>query len=289
MKNIYKTIMMSVVVNTLLVILKVGVGIVTNTKSLIADGLHSLSDLSTDVMAFVGQKLSAKKADEKHPMGHGKIEYITSAIIGIVVVYVSGTLMKIAILAHPRTIEISVMYVALATTVIKFFIAKYVYSNGRKYHNNILLASAKENYNDVISSLAVFITVISSNLSSYAPILKYSDKVGTFIISLLILRTGFSILKDNLSLIIGENETNEEILSKVKEAIKEVDGIEEINSLTLIKSGSYYEAIVKIAVNPTISIKEAHIISKNVKDKLLNSNLNINFVTMHVNPNEEDN
>src|SRR5690606_2563858 len=85
MNKAYKAMIVSFFVNASLVIMKLVTGIITNYKTLIADAIHSFSDLSTDVVALVGQKIAYKKPDKKHPYGHGKIEYITSIIIGIVI------------------------------------------------------------------------------------------------------------------------------------------------------------------------------------------------------------
>ncbi len=87
MSAVTKTMVVSMIVNVFLSLIKIISGILGSCNSLIADGIHSISDLSTDIIAIIGNKLSLKPADNKHPYGHGKIEYLTSLIISIVILF----------------------------------------------------------------------------------------------------------------------------------------------------------------------------------------------------------
>lgn len=289
MNPVYKTLIISFIGNALLIVLKVTAGFITNTKMLIADGIHSLSDLATDIMSIIGQKLSNKKADVKHPRGHGKIQYITSIIIGTVIVFLAIKLAQSAINSPVKQISNNIIGIVIITIIAKYFLAKYIYNNGIKYNNNILITGGLESRADVLSSIAVLLTVFASNFSSMFPILKYSDRIGTIIISLFILKTGYCILKENLSSVLGESETDEEILNIVRDIINKVKEVREINEVVLIKYGSYYDACIKISVDKYLNIEEAHKISKKVKKKLLKSDLNITYVTTHINPYEYNN
>ena len=89
MKPVFKTLIISFLGNCVLVILKYVVGIITNTQVLLADAIHSLSDLITDVVAIIGSKMSYKKSDIKHPKGYGRIQYVTNLIMGVVILLLS--------------------------------------------------------------------------------------------------------------------------------------------------------------------------------------------------------
>lgn len=284
MKTVFKTLIISFITNTVLVLLKLITGLVTNTSVLIADSFHSLSDLITDIIAIAGNKLSEKKEDEKHPKGHGKIQYITSIIMGLIIMVLAFILIKEVFTANIRIIPKEVLVIVIITIILKYTLYKYIYKQGNKSKNNILIASAKESMTDVLSSICVVFVVISSLLSKYLDILKYSDKVGTFIVSLFVLKTGYQIIRENLSLIIGEVETNEDIINEIKEFIKETDGVECVDDIVLEKYGIYYDAIVKIGVDKNISVEESHDIGRKVKHQLLRSNHNIKYVSIHINP-----
>ena len=91
MNKTVKTMIISMIVNTILSILKVIIGLIGKSGALIADGLHSFSDLITDVVAIIGSKLASKPADINHPYGHGKIEYITSMVISMMIIFLNSS------------------------------------------------------------------------------------------------------------------------------------------------------------------------------------------------------
>ena len=150
------------------------------------------------------------------------------------------------------------------------------------------MASGKENLADVLSSVAVLITVLLYKLSSYVSIFKYADKLGCIIISLFIIKTAFQILKDNIITLLGERENDELVIKETKNLIYEVEGIKEIDELILMKYGSYYNASLKISVDADSSLRESHQIAHAVETKLLENNSEIKYVIVHINPYEKN-
>lgn len=286
MKIVAKTMAKSIIVNISLVILKLATGILSGYKSIVADAVHSLSDLSTDLVAIIGQKLATKKADADHPYGHGKIEYVTSIIIGTFILLMGIELMK-SVFTEKLIVSKSsliVLIVVAITIISKFVLSRYIYYKGKKINNSILLASAKESTADVFSSIGVFIAIFLSLFQEDIAILKYADKVGTAIISLFILRTAYHILMDNFKAIIGECEKNEEIINEIKKIIMSVPTVMNIDSLTVMKFGSYYQIMLEAAVDDKCSLEEAHEVAHNIEDELLSCRLKIKYVVVHISP-----
>lgn len=286
MKKIYKTIVTSIIVNTLLVALKLIVGLMTNYKSIVADAVHSFSDLSTDFVALAGQKLAIKNADENHPYGHGKIEYITSIIIGAVIMILGinliySTISEKTALSHNWVLALIVVAI---TIISKYILAKFVEYRGKKARNVILLASAKESMADVLSSVGVFIAIVLSLFKEQVPIFEYADKAGGFIISLFIIKTAFSILKDNINAIIGECEQDEEVIYKIKGIIMGVSEVLSIDHLIVMKFGSYYQIVLDAGVDATCKLEKAHSIAHKIEQELVSSDLKTRYVSVHINP-----
>ena len=219
MNKTIKTMIISMIVNTILSILKVLIGIVGKSGALIADGFHSFSDLITDMVAIVGSKLASKPADENHPYGHGKIEYITSMIISIMIIFL-GTTIVIKTITEEITIPTKIVIVVTIFTIIsKLLLSNYILKCGKKYNSNILISSGLESRTDVISSLVVLISTLLSLLNKYIEIFKYADKVAMIIVSILIMKTGIDLLRENMSNILGESECNTELTKKLEEII----------------------------------------------------------------------
>ncbi|MDD2469579.1 MAG: cation diffusion facilitator family transporter [Bacilli bacterium] len=286
MKNVVQSMIVSIVVNFILIVIKLVVGIISNYKSLVADAIHSFSDMSTDLVAIFGQWLAVKKADDKHPYGHGKIEYITSIIIGGFILALGIGLINSTITGNiaPSKYTNIALIVVIITIILKYGLAKYVYYKGKIDNNSILLASAQENMADVLSSIGVFITITLSMLTKYVPIFKYADKVGGLIISLLIIKTSFNILRDNINAIIGEREQNQNVIDKIKNTILSISDVLSIDDLVVMKLGSYYQIILDVGLDAKMTLKDAHNVAHKIEKELIDSNLKIKYVTVHINP-----
>lgn len=284
MEKVTKVLVKSLIVNILLTLTKFVFGIIYKSKVLVADGIHSLSDLATDVVSIYGSKLSLKPADNEHPYGHGKIEYLTSIVIGAVILALALSLLGNSLNAKTTITSNMVLYVTIFTILAKYLISRYILSKGVKYKSNLLIASGKESRSDVISSAIVIITYFLSKLSSYSKIFLYSDTIGTFIIGLIILKTAYRILKENIVSILGEIEQDEEYLDKIREIILENSEVVNIEELNIIKYGHYYQANITINMDSDVTLEDACLVSDRIKKKLINKKTRISYAKISINP-----
>lgn len=284
MEKVTKVLVKSLIVNILLTLTKFVFGLIYKSKVLVADGIHSLSDLATDVVSIYGSKLSLKPADNEHPYGHGKIEYLTSIVIGAVILALALSLLGNSLNAKTTITSNMVLYVTIFTILAKYLISRYILSKGVKYKSNLLIASGKESRSDVISSAIVIITYFLSKLSSYSKIFLYSDTIGTFIIGLIILKTAYRILKENIVSILGEIEQDEEYLDKIREIILENSEVVNIEELNIIKYGHYYQANITINMDSNVTLEDARVVSNRIKKKLINKKTRISYAKISINP-----
>lgn len=284
MEKVTKVLVKSLIVNILLTLTKFVFGIIYKSKVLVADGIHSLSDLATDIVSIYGSKLSLKPADTEHPYGHGKIEYLTSIVIGAVILALALSLLGNSLNAKNTIASNMVLYVTIFTILAKYLISRYILSKGVKYKSNLLVASGKESRSDVISSAIVIVTYFLSKLSSYSKIFLYSDTIGTFIIGLIILKTAYRILKENIVSILGEIEQDEEYLDKIREIILENSEVVNIEELNIIKYGHYYQANITINMDSDVTLEDACLVSDRIKKKLINKKTRISYAKISINP-----
>lgn len=284
MKKTVKVLVTSLVINCLLVIFKTIFGLIGKSQALIADAIHSLSDFSTDIVGIIGLKSSVKPADEGHPYGHGKIEYVTSIIMGSII-FILGIILIIDIFTTATKIPTSVVAIVITMdTIIKYFLAKYIINKGKKYKNNILISSGKESFMDVISSLVVLLMFILSRFSSDLKILKYTDKFGGIIIGLMIIKISLDILIENAKAVLGQIETEPNFIENVKNNIIGIDNVESVDDLKVLKFGSYYQVILSIGIDENKKLIEGHDIAHQVEANLKEKIIGIKYVTVHVNP-----
>ncbi|MDO5569490.1 MAG: cation diffusion facilitator family transporter [bacterium] len=284
MKKINYVMFRSMIINTLLVIVKVLVGVIGHSSVLIADGIHSLSDLSTDVIAIFGNVFANKPADENHPFGHGKIEYLTSIVVGIII-FCLGLKLVLSAFTQKFIIPNNIVFItAIFTIIMKNLLANYILKKGREYKNSILIASGKESKTDVYSSFVVLVAFIGSKLTDINYIFSYSDAIGTAIVGSFIIFTSFNVLKENVTSILGQREYNEELVNKIKNIIKVDNKVKSIDDITIIKYGSYYSLNLDISFDSSLNLKEANDISERAKKELLKKIKELSYIKISIKP-----
>src|SRR5574344_2082649 len=150
MNNI-RVMLRSVLVNTILVATKLIVGVFGHSMALLADGVHSLSDLATDIVAIVSSKLALKPADREHPYGHGMIEYVCCIFISIIVIVLGVKLVYSAFTEQILIPSIIVIYATIISIVLKYVLSSYILRKGEEYNSSLLITSGQESRTDVYS------------------------------------------------------------------------------------------------------------------------------------------
>ena len=279
----------SFIVNIFLVVLKIISGIIFNSVALIADGVHSVSDLLSDVFVILGIRHSSKPADEDHPFGHGKFEYVLSFILGLSIITIAYNLGKNVIVNFndtPLIPDVIGLVVVVIVVVLKLLLSRYLIHQGKVLDSEIITASGKESFTDVISSMVVFVGILSVILGDRFnnDILLKGDKVASILIALFIVKIGVEIILNAIRSLQGK-AVKPEVNDYYRDVINNIDGVIEVDHLDMIAYGPYYQALVDIRVDGNITVKEGHDIAKRVSDHL-NKDEKISHVIVHVNPEE---
>lgn len=288
MNKVTKVMTVSFITNLFLSVIKILFGYVLKTSALVADGVHSMSDLTTDLVAIIGSKIARKPADKEHPFGHGKIEYITSLLISILILFLGFKIIFNGVNSEISKPNIYMTFVCLFTIVSKYILSSYILRKGYKYNDSILIASGKESKTDVLSSIVVLVSGILMYFSKYISILKYSDLVATIIVGIFIVKIGFNILKENLSSIIGEQETDKSYINKIKKIILSNENIITVDEIVLLKYGYCYKLIGEVSMNKDLSLIKSHEIIHKVEKVIKKSEPRIMYITFHINPSLKD-
>lgn len=278
--KITKTLLVSVFVNVGLVICKLIIGFLGSSKALIANAIHSLTDLITDGIAIIGNNFSMRPADSKHPYGYGQIEYVTNIIVGLVILILG---ISQIINAFSGDIDIPsniIIYTSVIAIVVKYTLAKYITIKGKEYKSGILIVSGFESKADALTTLFVIISSLLSKLTVYNDLYKYSDNVCTFVIGIYISYVSLKILKENAFDLIDKVEDNQELINKIKKKILKNEEIKDITSLSLIKYGTYYTANLEIALNKNIKLKDIKEINKRLEKQLVNRRTRISYLVL---------
>lgn len=276
-------------VNGLLIIIKILSGIFFHSTALIADGIHSISDLLSDIFVLLGLRQAKKPADEDHPLGHGKFEYVLSFILGLSIITIAYNLGKSVIENFNQDAiipEFISLVIVVIVVIMKFILSRYLINQGKILDSEIIRASGKESLTDVYSSAIVFVGIISVILGDYFnnPWLLKGDKIASLIIAALIIKIGIEVIIDSIQSLQGK-AVKDEVKQHYCEMIMTVEGVLDVDQLDMIMYGPYYQALVEIQVDGNLTVKEGHDIAMNVTE-LLNQDEKINHVIVHVNPEE---
>lgn len=275
------TIILSMIINLSVSIIKISAGVVCSSKSMLADGFYSLSGFISDIVAYIGTKCSRKRANQTHPDGYGRVEYIVNIFIAALI-FMIGTFTIInsfngeEVTSHPLWVSAIII-----TIIFKLILSKILNKIGMEKHSTILVTSGIEAHDDVTSSLGVVIIITLSAFKDYFPLLEYIDSIGSIIIGLLIFKTSIELFKENISQLVGVNEKNKEVENKIKEIIKVYDEIEYKN-IELERHGNYYVLELDVYVLKNIKVYKLLSIENEIKNKIKKLSCRIKFVDINL-------
>jgi len=284
--TIYRVTWIGVAVNIFLAFIKLYLGIIGNSKAMIADGVHSISDLGTDFAIIFGVKFWSKPPDECHPYGHRKIETAVTFLIGLVLVSAAVFIAYDSFIglrdtsSHPQPKWIA-FYGALISIVFKEVLYRWTLKAGKKIQSSALMANAWHHRTDALSSIPVGIAVAAA---AYNPKFSILDHIGAFVVSIFIFHAAWKIIKPSImEFFDGGALTHER--QQIENILKKVDGVDSIHKLRTRKVGSGICLDVHIQVNGKLTVKEGHEISGIAKTRLLNKGPNVIDVIIHLEPN----
>ena len=276
----------SFITNIFLSIVKIFLGTIGHSHAMIADGFNSLSDLSTDIIAIMGNVLSRKKSDKTHPYGYGQMEYLTNIIIGIMIIIMGSLLIINSFNFNYILPDNIIMYVCVITIVVKVLISNYLIDRGRALDNSIVISSGYESLMNVLSSFIVLISIVFSKVLGNTKVYMYSDFIGTILVSIIIIYTGFSIFIQNTSCILGKSEDDNKYIERVKKIILRDKRIKKIDKLNVIKYGSYYQVGLTVLVSNKLKLTDSYKIQKDLRKRLIGRKNKIRYIEIVVNPME---
>jgi len=267
-KQIMKTSLVGIGVNLLLVAFKAVVGLVSNSIAIILDAVNNLSDALSSVITIVGMKLAGKPADRKHPMGYGRIEYLSSAIISVIIVYagVTSLVSSVKKIIHPEAAEysaVSLIIVGVAIAV-KLLLGSYVKRSGEKVNSDALVASGKD---------ALFDSVISaSTLVAAIVFLVWGISLEAWlgaVIAVIIIKSGIEMLLETLSKILGER-VDADLAGEIKKTVLSVPEVQGVYDLTMNNYGpENYLASLHIEVADTLTAADIDRITREIQTLVL--------------------
>ena len=274
-------------VNVFLSIIKIGFGVLSQSAALIADGVHSLSDLASDLLVLVAVKLGAREADHDHPYGHRRFETIATVILGVGLIIVAA---GIAWDVYGRVLQPERLLIpkqsALGIAAISILANEWLYQYTKRVavitRSKLLLANAWHHRSDAISSIVVLIGVAGA-LLGYV----WADAVAAVIVALMVAKIGINLVSDSIKELVDTGLSNE-IVDDIRAEIAATEGVKNIHLLRTRQMGEDALVDAHIVVNSRITVSEGHMIADVVRDILIEKFDDVQEVLVHVDPENDE-
>ncbi len=275
-------------VDLVLALAKIGGGFAAQSQSLIADGVHSASDLVTDLLVLLAAKLARGKPDADHPYGHERIETAATVALGVVLIAVGVgiALDSFRRLFHPEELQIPAwwaMAVAAVSVAFKEAVYHYTMRAARRFRSRLLEANAWHARSDAASSLVVIVGVGGALLG-----LGYLDAVAAVIVSWMIGRMGYRLARRSVEELIDTGLEPEQV-EAIRAALMKVGGVRDLHMLRTRQMGPKSLVDVHILLDdPKLSVSEGHQISETARAELIRKFRDVEDVTVHIDPEDDE-
>ena len=281
------TSIIGIIANLLLFIVKLTIGFMTGSVSIMSDGFNNLSDVMTCFVTVLGYRIASKPADREHPFGHGRVEYVVSFVIAVVIFTVSFELIKQGIQQIMEQNEILfrpiLMLILVLSIGVKLWISYLNHTIGKRIDNLAMIATAQDARNDAWSTLITIVAMLLSQLKTTFPF----DGVATLVIACFILKSGYELIKEIIDRLIGK-PADKVLVKQIRETILKYKEIRGLHDLIIhdygpgVKIGSAHAE-----VDAKMNIVKIHDIIDQA-EREVGDTLHV-MMTLHMDPIEYDN
>ncbi len=277
------------IINLCLSNFKLCAGIIGNSYAMVADSIHSFSDVFTTIIVIIGLKISLKKADAGHPYGHDRFECVAALVLsfvlagtGLIMGYsavtnlISGAYKKAKV---PEIIALIASVVSILTQILMFIIT---FKYAKKINSGAMKADAWHHLSDSLSSIGSFIGILGAMLG-----VSILDVIAGGLICLIILKVAVNIFIDSIKKI-TDTSAPVDLQIKIKDTVSKIDGVKGIDTLRTRLFGNMVYIDIEISCDRNLNLGDAHAIAQNVHDKIESQFKEVKHCLVHINPYKEN-
>lgn len=283
-KDVRRITLVGMLANLLLASAKLFVGNIARSQAMIADGVHSLSDMTTDLALLIGLRYWSKPADENHPYGHRRIETLVTVFIGLVL---TGVAFKVgygamADLGHESTGQPgwSAVWVGLASVFVKEVLYRVTAATGRRVKSSATIANAWHHRSDALSSIPATLAVAAAATN---PNWVFVDRVGAVLVCVFILQAAWTIMKPALGQLTDESVSKDDI-DHIETVALATEGVHEVHAVRSRYIGSGIQTDLHILVDPNLTVRQGHDIARLTRQRIVAECDSVVDVLIHVEP-----
>lgn len=271
--------------NIALTIFKFFAGILGLSRAMIADAMHSFSDILTTIIAYIGICVGERPADEDHPYGHGNAETIAASLVSLIILVIgvwTGISAILAIIHEQFKAPLNIaLLAAIISIIVKESLFRYTIKVGEKSNSPAVVADAWHHRSDAYSSIAALIGITAAKFS-----FLFLDPLAGVIISGFIISISFRLMRENVGIMMDE-KPHPAFINNIRTIVGGIEGVRKIDSIKVHRRGPKFTIDLEVSVDSEISVDEGHRIAANIREVLLSKIQNIRDVMVHVNPHQK--
>jgi len=271
-----------IAVNIALSVIKVVIGSLAGSLALLADGVHSLSDVATDAAVLLGLRLGSKEPDQSHPYGHGRAETFSAGLIALVLILVGGVMIYYATMAIARDVvtvpRLAVLIAAIVSIAAKEWLYRATQKIAIQSHSPALYANAWHHRSDAFSSVAVVIGFITLEFG-----FGHGDQVAAIAVGLMIIWVGVRVVSDSLREL-TEGAVDSDTIERIRDVINADSSIRQWHKLRTRTVGREVFLDLHILVDPDLNVAAAHEIAESLENALDEQIARPVNITVHIEP-----
>lgn len=281
-KRAQAVLVISTAANVILLGLKVSIGIIADSRALLADGINSALDIFFSVMILVSFRLAAKPADEDHPYGHGNIEVLVAFIAALIIFATGGYIIydgvKMAFSPQLESPGWLALVAAGFTIITKIILYRYARAVSRKWQSPAVKVQAADHLADILATSVALVGILIARLG-----IKFFDPIGAGVIGAFICWTGIRLVRENIHVLLDAHP-KEKFFTKIKKCLGSFKEIKYVSRMRAHPVGTSYFLEVTITVDGDLSVRRGHDIAERVRSKLLKCEPLLKDVIVHVEP-----
>ncbi len=275
--------------NIVLSALKLVAGIIGGSKAMIADSLHSASDIVATSVVLVGIKVAQKPADSEHPYGHGKVEPIAAAFVGVTLIFAAFIIVKGIVESIINQTFGTPTFLALAAAVVSIVVKEIMfritYAAGKKIKSESIMADAWHHRSDAYSSIGTFIGILGAIIGGKFGIrfLQYLDPIAGAVVACMIFKVAYDILKHAVKGLMDSSPEGEQLM-KIWDAAAGIEGVVTVSDIKARYIGQRLFIDLEIGVDSERSVDEGHTLAAFARSRIIDSVPDAYEVMVHVEP-----
>lgn len=263
-----RIIIITMILNSLVAILKFSTGIIFSFSTLIADSIQSFLDIVTDVISLIVNRIGKRRANKTFPFGYGQVYNLANMFTGIFLFLIGVFIIYQFFFFESHLVpSIELFVILISVLLLKSIVVFLLKHYGKEYKSELMIEASKESYADFLSTIVVLLISILVMFKQYIPFNINFDRLGSLCMAVYVFYTSIKMIISNIKGVLTNDEENDELKNKIKEELSKYDNLK-VEGIRIIKMSTYYTVFIQVRVDRNLTIRRYIKMERKIKFNL---------------------